>query len=183
VKAWLLDTGPLVAYLDSRDPSHVQVAACWDAFRGRLVTTSAVITEAMYFVSSDRRGPGHLAELVVAAGIDVYDLCGGPELREAAALMEKYADTPMDFADATVVLLAEALDVRDVLTLDRRGFSVYRTRKRGILRQVLDAKQDLPLEPSDPIAGRRMGKTSSIARIAAVRQRSFRAQRADRIDG
>jgi hypothetical protein len=52
--------------------------------------------------------------------------------------MEKYDDTPMDFADATLVLLAEALQVRDVLTLDRRGFSTYRTTKRHAFRLVLD---------------------------------------------
>jgi predicted nucleic acid-binding protein len=39
------------------------------------------------------------------------------------AYLEKYSDTPMDYADATLVLLAEALEVHEVLTLDRRGFS------------------------------------------------------------
>ncbi len=45
----------------------------------------------------------------------------------------------MDFADATLVLLAEALDARDVLTLDRRGFAAYRTRMGRAMRLVLDA--------------------------------------------
>ncbi|MGH7564187.1 MAG: hypothetical protein ACREK5_07170, partial [Gemmatimonadota bacterium] len=102
----------------------------WDEFAGRLVTTSAVITEAMHFVGANTRGPRHLAELVAASAMDVFDLSRPPELHEAAALIEKYADTPMDFADATLVLLAEALEVHDVLTLDDRGFSVYRTRDR-----------------------------------------------------
>jgi predicted nucleic acid-binding protein len=70
--------------------------------------------------------------------MDVFDLSAPPELHEAVALMEKYADTPMDFADATLVLLVEALDVRDVLTLDRRGFAAYRTRKGRAMRLVLD---------------------------------------------
>jgi len=52
-------------------------------------------------------------------------------------LMERYADTPMDFADATLVLAADHLDVADVLTLDRRGFSTYRTSKRRAFRLVL----------------------------------------------
>ena len=41
-------------------------------------------------------------------------------------------------ADATLVLLAEALDVHQILTLDRRGFSSYRTRLRQHLQLVLD---------------------------------------------
>jgi predicted nucleic acid-binding protein len=47
-------------------------------------------------------------------------------LRRAAALMRKYANVPMDFADATLVVLAEEFQVGNVLTLDRRGFGVYR---------------------------------------------------------
>jgi predicted nucleic acid-binding protein len=57
---------------------------------------------------------------------------------DAVALMENYSDTPMDFAHATLVLLVEALDARDVLTLDRRGFAAYRTRKGRAMRLVLD---------------------------------------------
>ena len=138
MKTWIVDTGPIVAYLDSGDPAHTNVAARWDVFRGQLATSSAVITEAMYFVSEDASGPRHLADLVAASGMEVYDLSRPPELHEAVSLMEKYSDTPMDFADATLVLLSEALQVPDVFTLDRRGFSTYRTRKRRAFRLVLD---------------------------------------------
>jgi predicted nucleic acid-binding protein len=117
---------------------HADVTARWDAFSGRLATTSAVITEAMHFVSASAEGPRTLADLVASSEMDVFDLSAPPELHEAVALMEKYADTPIDFADATLVLLAEALDARDILTLDRRGFAAYRTRKGRAMRLVLD---------------------------------------------
>lgn len=138
MKSWLVDTGPLVAYLDTAEPGHAPVAAAWDRFTGRVVTSSAVITETMHFVSGVRGGPRALAELVSASAMEVYDLTRPPELQEAVALMERYADTPMDFADATLVLLAEALKVNEVLTLDRRGFRTYRTRAGRALRLVLD---------------------------------------------
>lgn len=138
MKAWLLDTGPIVAYLDARDPAHAQVAACLDAFPGEVFTTSAVITEAMHFLSPYPAGARLLAEFVSAAGLTIFDFTQPQELHEAAWLMEKYADTPMDFADATLILLAEQLKVREILTLDRRGFTVYRTRDRRPLVQVLD---------------------------------------------
>lgn len=140
MKAWLLDTGPLVAYLDASDSAHQPVAERVDGFTGRLLTTGAVITEAMHFVSSAPNGPRLLAEFVGSSGMQVYDLAQAAELRDAAALMERYLDTPMDYADATLVLLAEALSVHDVLTLDRRGFSVYRTRHRRGFKLVLDHK-------------------------------------------
>jgi predicted nucleic acid-binding protein len=139
VKAWLIDTGPVVAFLDSGDSAHSAVAERLDGFTGRLATTSAVITEVMHLVAVNREGPRLLAEFVSATGTEVYDLCRPPELHEAASLMEKYADTPMDFADATLVLLAEGLNVHEILTLDRRGFSTYRTRQRRHLQLVLDS--------------------------------------------
>ncbi|MBI2317362.1 MAG: PIN domain-containing protein, partial [Betaproteobacteria bacterium] len=111
VKTWLVDTGPLVAYLDADDPGHSEVAARLDDFTGQLATTSAVITEAMHFVSADKQGPRLLAEFVVASRTEVYELCRPPVFLDAALLMQRYADTPMDFADATLVLLAEVLDV------------------------------------------------------------------------
>ena len=138
MNAWLVDTGPLIAYLDANDPGHAEVAARLDTFGGQLITTSAVMTEAMHFVVMGRNGPHLLAEFVVASAMEVYDLSRPPELLEAVALMEKYADIPMDFADATLVLLAEGLNVHRILTLDRRGFSSYRTRRRRHLQLVLD---------------------------------------------
>jgi predicted nucleic acid-binding protein len=53
-------------------------------------------------------------------------------------LMEKYRDVPMDFADATLVLLAEGPDLREIPTLDRRGFAAYRTRPGRPFDLVLD---------------------------------------------
>lgn len=138
VRCWLLDTGPLVAYLDAGDSAHAAVVSCLDDFSGQLVTTSAVITEAMHFVSESMAGPRLLAEFVSGSGAQVYDFALPTELREAAALMERYADTPMDYADATLVLLGEGLGVKDILTLDRRGFSVYRMKRRQSFRLVLD---------------------------------------------
>jgi hypothetical protein len=92
----------------------------------------------MHFVTASPSGARYLADLVGASGMEVYDLSRPPELFEAVTLMEKYSDTPMDYADATLVLLAEALEVHEVLTLDRRGFSTYRARKRRGFRLVLD---------------------------------------------
>lgn len=140
MSTWLVDTGPLVAYLDASDPAHTAVAQRWDGFIGRLVTTSAVITEAMHFVAAAPDGPRALAELVAASSMEVFDLSRAPELNEAVRLMERYADTPMDYADATLLLLAEALDVHEIVTLDRRGFAAYRTRDNAALRNVLDVE-------------------------------------------
>ena len=95
----------------------------------------------MHFVSVAQAGPRMLADLLHATGTVVYDLSTPPVLDEVVSLMERYRDTPMDYADGTLVRLAEALDVFDVLTLDRRGFSTYRTKRTQGLRLVLDLER------------------------------------------
>jgi len=139
MKTCLIDTGPIVAYLDSHDPGHAAVTAWLDGFKGQLLTTSAVITEAMHFVSDSQDGPRLLAEFVGLTGMRVHDCAQPAQLRQAVGLMGTYADTPMDFADASLVLLGERLNVLDVLTLDRRGFSTYRASRGRAFYRVLDA--------------------------------------------
>jgi predicted nucleic acid-binding protein len=137
VRSLLIDTGPIVAYLDAKERTHIEVSKVLDSFSGQLITTSAVITETMHFVSEVQTGPRLLADFVLASDMHITDFAQPLELRQAADLMEKYSDVPMDYADATLVLLAERLDAYDILTLDRRGFSVYRTSRKQSLNQIL----------------------------------------------
>ena len=139
MRTWLVDTGPLVAYLDRADPMHEPVARTLDRFSEQLATTSAVITEAMHLLAAAPDGPVLLAEFVQTAGLRVSESTRPEQIQQAALLMRKYADTPMDFADATLVLLADTIGVLEMLTLDRRGFSTYRTAKGKRFRLVLES--------------------------------------------
>lgn len=121
----LLDTGPLVAALDARDQWHARCVAAWPAAIARCLTTEAVVTEACHLVLRGR-GTAHAPlDFLVAAGIPILGLETGGH-RRAAALMARYAGLPMDFADATLVALAEAMHISTVFTTDRRGFATYR---------------------------------------------------------
>ena len=138
LKRWLVDTGPFVAYLDRSDPMHALAAARLDGFTGQLVTTSAVITEAMYFLGDAPEGPTSFAHMLVSGDVQIGDVSQPGDVLAAALLMKKYHDTPMDFADATLVLLAQELGLTEIATLDRRGFSTYRTARGKKFRLILD---------------------------------------------
>jgi hypothetical protein len=127
VNTCLLDTGPLVAFLNTRDPAHDLSTRALNRFTGQFITTSAVVTEAMFFAICDARGPCQLLNFLESSRTKVIDYCQPNELKSAVRLMQKYADTPMDFADATLILLGDALRLTTICTLDRRGFSTYRT--------------------------------------------------------
>ena len=66
MRIWLVDTGPLVAYLDRGDPAHDSVARTLESFSGQLATTSAVLTEAMQI-----RGAGALVRDLVFAAVEL----------------------------------------------------------------------------------------------------------------
>jgi hypothetical protein len=51
-------------------------------------------------------------------------------LARAELLMRRYVDLPLDYADATLVVLAEDVETPHILTLDRRDFTVLRWRER-----------------------------------------------------
>ena len=141
MRAWLIDTGPIVAYVDASDPAHRRVVEALDDFSGRLYTTAAVVTEAMHLVSEHPEGPDVLVDFLNTSGTEVTAAIGSAALRSAVTLMKKYRDTPMDFADATLVLLADELGLLDMLTLDRRGFSTYRTGRGRAFRLVLPSRR------------------------------------------
>jgi uncharacterized protein len=141
VKRWLIDTGPCVAYFDRRDVFHERVAAILDPFTGQLLTTSAVVTEVMHFLGEAPDGPLAFAEFLTSADVRLLGLTDVQDVAAAARLMRQYADTPMDFADATLVRVAGATGVTDILTLDHRGFSTYRTESGKRFRLVLPAER------------------------------------------
>jgi predicted nucleic acid-binding protein len=64
-------------------------------------------------------------QFVLAAEIPILGLDPRAQ-RYAASLMDRYATLPMDYADASLVAVAEALRLRRVFTTDRRGFTAYR---------------------------------------------------------
>lgn len=123
----LCDTGPLVALFDPRDASHERARGALSRIRGPLVTTVPVLTEAFHLLDPGSRGARALRQMIVRRGLSTWFL-GEPALARAFELMDRYADHPMDLADASLVVAAEALRTTTVLTLDRRDFLAYRAR-------------------------------------------------------
>ncbi|MCX6876301.1 MAG: PIN domain-containing protein [Verrucomicrobia bacterium] len=134
---FLVDTGALVALLDRSDPAHGWLREAWSPLIGRFHTTGAVVTEAMHFLHPIPGGAAALTGLLGKVPIHIDDTFSPAQLEAAVALMARYADAPMDFADATLVLLAERLWTPNILTLDERGFRTFRFAGKRHFRLVL----------------------------------------------
>lgn len=123
----LVDTGPLVACFNPDDQDHKPCLEKLRTLKGRrLVTTLAVVTETLYLLDFSLRNQQKLLQFTASGVLDILELA--PEdFLTIADLMEKYRNCPMDFADATLVVLSERLRTRQILTLDHRDFDIYRT--------------------------------------------------------
>jgi uncharacterized protein len=137
MSALLLDTGPLVACLDRADPHHKWVMHRFGSIQGHVVTTGAIITESAYFLQDVEDGIRRLADLMDILTVETWDCFAIPVLRSAHKLMAGYADTPMDFGDATLVLAAESFGIRDIATLDERRFRTFRFSRNRSFRLIL----------------------------------------------
>lgn len=129
----LLDTGPFVALLDSSEQSHERCTMFFKDFRGRLFTTEPVLTEVLYLLGPSIKAQKAGIEFILKAGAMLVPQ-SLESLKRALELMEKYKDVPMDFADATLVALAEEMVITEIFTLDVRGFNTYRIHGRKTFR-------------------------------------------------
>jgi predicted nucleic acid-binding protein len=121
----LLDTGVFVALLDKSERNHERCIGFFKEFKGNLFTTEPVLTETIYLLGSSVKAQISCIDFIVKGGATLIPQ-SVESLSRASALMEKYADIPMDFADATLVTLGEEMDISEICTLDLKGFGAYR---------------------------------------------------------
>lgn len=120
----LVDSGGLVAIANERDRLHQAALAALAEFFGDLVTTWPAVTEACHIVPAHLNAP--LVDKLANPRWRVLGMDGAaPRLAE---LLRKYADRPMDLADASMVWAAEHTGALQILTADRADFEIYRTR-------------------------------------------------------
>ena len=122
----LVDAGPLIAIVDSKDPHHSACVRTLESLVLPFYTTWPVLTEVSHFIT--RRGSEQnrraFWRLVRRGAIVPHDLVTA-DIPRLETLMQAYADRPMDLADASLVVLAERLENRRIFTLDT-DFRVYR---------------------------------------------------------
>src|SRR5947209_539682 len=122
----LLDTGFLLAVIDAGDDLHESCAAALQAESAPL-PPHVVLPELAYLLLREL-GYAALTTFLrsVAAGELSLVQTTAEDLERAAEVLEKYADSRVDFVDCVLVAIAERLNVAKILTVDRRHFSLFR---------------------------------------------------------
>lgn len=127
----IVDTGPLVALLNSRDKHHAWVMQQLGNIQPPMVTCEAVLAEATYLT---RAVPGARIALIEMLGEGFLNIGMAVADHHSTLLtmIRRYADLPMSLADACLVRLAELYPQSPVLTLDS-DFVVYRKNGRQVI--------------------------------------------------
>ena len=135
-KRAVIDSGPLIALFDKDDSLHTKVMEFFQSFAGKLYSTLAVVTELTHMLDFNVSTQIDFLKWVANGGIELVDLTE-KDLVQVCTLTEKYSDIPMDFADASLVLIAEKLQIRLCISIDS-DFYIYRTLSDGYLENLMD---------------------------------------------
>lgn len=135
----LIDTGAILALLDRTDRWHRICVDAFERLRLPLATSEAVLTELFHLVGESLH-ERESAWRFVRSGAIVLAAIQDSELSQIQALMSRYSDRPMDFADATLVYLAKREALSTIFTVDHADFNTYRIEGRRRFR-VLPANR------------------------------------------
>jgi len=130
-KRIILDTGPIVAFLNKNDTYHDWAKIQFSLITPPLLTCESVISEACYLLKNFTNGASNVLELVERELVLLpFDLQS--EIASIKKLLEKYKNVPMSLADACLVRLSEQISDSVICTLDT-DFKIYRKNKRNII--------------------------------------------------
>ena len=125
----IIDTGPWVALIDRSESRHTECVQWLKNFSGRLYSTEAVLTEVLYILNFSITAQCAALDFVLESVVEIVP-SNTESLKKTKNLMKKYADLPMDFADATIVCLATETGMQNVVTFDKKDFAIYKLPKK-----------------------------------------------------
>ena len=132
----ILDSGPLVALLNSKDTYHDWAKSIFATLSPPFWTNEAVITEAAHLTGQPHMLCKKIEMGVLQIGLDAQEQAGALK-----NLLVRYAPR-MDYADACVVRMTELYNTCKVLTLDRRDFTIYRRNRRHVIPLIAPNARD-----------------------------------------
>ncbi len=131
----LIDSGPLVAALRTRDIDHLWARKHFEATSNPFLTCEAVVSEC-FFLLRKSAGETEKFKTLLERGIVTVSFSFAAQRVETLRLMRRYVNLPMSFADACLVRMAEQIDGAVVFTADS-DFRTYRKNGRQVIPLIM----------------------------------------------
>ncbi|HKK18623.1 MAG TPA: hypothetical protein VJ952_08065 [Opitutales bacterium] len=135
-KRAIIDSGPLIALFDRDDVFYEPVCDFLRNYIGTLHSTIAVLTEVTHLLDFSVNAQLDFLNWVRAGGIQIHQI-RSEDLGRICELTEKYSDLPMDFADASLMRIAERERISKVISIDR-DFYIYRKKNKLALDNLFE---------------------------------------------
>jgi predicted nucleic acid-binding protein len=131
----ILDTGPLVAFLNRRDRFHNWALEHWDQIQPSMLTCEAVISEACFLLRGTGSGIDSVMQLIQRKIITIsFQL--DKHIEPVKRLLLKYRTIPISLADACLIRMSELHPDSRIFTLDS-DFNLYRKNRRRIIPAIM----------------------------------------------
>ena len=127
----IVDTGPLVSYLNRNDRCHEWTLKLFAQLYPPFYTCESVISEACFLLMHHKQGTANLLALV-ERGLVRLSFNAEEEMTAVKMMLNKYQNIPMSFADACLVRMSEQISHSVIVTLDS-DFKIYRKFKRNMI--------------------------------------------------
>jgi len=131
----LLDTGPLVAFLNRRDKFHIWALAQWAQIRPPMLTCESVISEACFLLAGTNTGIDSVMQLIQRK-ITTVSFHLDEHIQPVKKLLLKYRSVPISLADACLIRMSELHPDSSIFTLDS-DFNLYRKDRRRIIPTIM----------------------------------------------
>ena len=119
----LIDAGPLIALFDTADNEHIKIIEFIKKQNYRFISTLAVLCEVSHMLDFSVKAQQDFYEWAMYHGVIISDI-NQHDLPRIIELTKKYADLPMDLADATLLIAAEKSGIRKIISFDK-DFDIY----------------------------------------------------------
>ena len=130
-KIIILDTGPLVAFLNKSDRYHTWAVTQFSQMKPPFYTCESVISESSFLLRNFEDGVANIFKLISRDLIKI-DFNLQDEFSEIQKLLNKYIDVPMSLADGCLVRMSEQITNSAICTLDS-DFKIYRKERRKVI--------------------------------------------------
>ena len=123
----ILDASFLLATANTKDRNHDRVLNVARTISDPLILPIPVIPEVCYLIAS-RLGHTAMRRFLkhLVAGEIIQEAIDFTDLQRVTEILDEYADSQLDFVDATIIAIAERRNISRILTLDRRDFTIVR---------------------------------------------------------
>lgn len=131
----VLDTGPLVAFLNRRDSYHLWAVEQWKLIEPPLLTCEPVIAESCFLLRQFSGASNSVMQLIEKQVIKI-DFVLSDDVNALSQSLAKYSSVPMSLADSCLVRMVEKRPESQLLTLDD-DFRIYRKNRTQAISVIM----------------------------------------------